>query len=280
MKYGRTPCFPRTSNELTMFYPVVTFPNVGFPNYNVVSPFGNYPSSYAMNTYNQQHVPVESDLFVNFETAQKSFELARKKASAFKRDCFSLYVIEHQNDNAQNETYRHIATSYNSNDLKQFADQNDEYGLYFIAEEVIAADGSRYAKDGKHICGKDYIPQDGVVYHSSAGVLFDMAEFEPAEVVDMFEDETSFEKQLDSPYVDDELTLSYFSDDSEITKTLSDISHIFVIDEEEDDRDFAEMAKRRNALYNIRQNTMDAYLNVRLNKFFSKGFHKGNLGSL
>ena len=52
------------------------------------------------------------------------------------------------------------------------------------------------------------------------------------------------------------------------------------VDEEEDDRDFAEMAKKIKPFINLRQTTSDAYNNVRLNKFFSKGFSKGTVGSL
>ena len=216
----------------------------------------------------------------DFETAQKYFEEARKKASTFRRDCYSLYAIEHQNDKNQNETYRHICTSYSQDNLKQFADNQDS-GLFFIASEVVAADGSRYTQNGDTIYDKiNYIPQDGFVYHSSAGVLFDVSDFEACD----FKNEELYDEEFinvnKSEY--DDLSLSFFSEDSENTKTLSELNSIFGIDEiemNEDDRDFGEMAKNRNCLIDIRNNTMDAYQTVKLSEFFGKGF-KGKLGCL
>lgn len=255
-----------------MFYPVMTLPvmsNYGF-NQSYIRPFGSFP---IVNNYNYNNTE-ETDLYINFETAQKSFENARKKASSFKRDCFSLYVIEHQNDKAQNETYCHIATAYNTTDLKQIADQ-DKCGLYFIASEVIAADGSRYTQQDKLIIDKNYVPQDGFVYHSSAGVLFDMSDFEPSDSPVIVEcDDVQFEKELENGDKVDDLSLSFFSQYSEEdSKTLTDISMLF---EEEDKRDWSQMAKNRNSLTAIRNNTIDAYQNVRLNEFFNKGFSNKN----
>jgi hypothetical protein len=247
-------------------FPVVKGTNgsLELPPYTYGGLRGALPPVNDYNNYNNN--TQETDLYMNFETAQKSFENARKKASSFKRDCFSLYMIEHQNDKTQNETYRHIATAYNSKDLKQIADQ-DDCGLYFIAPEVIAADGSRYTQQDKLILEKNYIPQDGFVYHSSAGVLFDIDEFLPSEpslgIVSVFE------KELENGDNVDDLSLSFFSQDSEDSKTLNDLSILF---EEEDKRDWTQMAKNRNAQTNIRNNTIDAYQNVRLNEFFKKGF--------
>ena len=248
-----------------MSLPVFNPYGLNYSSQSYVRPFGNLPIVNNFG-YNTEHT---TDLYMNFETAQKSFENARKKASSFKRDCFSLYMIEHQNDKNQNETYRHIATAYNSTDLKQIADQ-DDCGLYFIAHEIIAADGSRYTQEDKLILDTNYTPQDGFVYHSSAGVLFDMSEFEPQDYHVIVDYETPvFEKALDNGDNVDDLSLSFFSEDSEDTKTLDNISFLF---EEEDKCDWVKMAKNRNALLDIRNNTIDAYQNVKLNEFFKKGF--------
>ena len=260
-----------------MFYPGITMPmmtSYGFNNNNnyqsYIRPFGSLP---IVNNYTEN----SDNMCVNFETAQKYFENARKKASSFKRDCFSLYVIEHQNDNTQNETYRHIAIAYNSIDLKQIANQ-DDCGLYFIAPEIICADGSRYTQDNKKILDKiNYIPQDGFVYHSSAGVLFDITDFEPQQTtfpvnpsLGAYGEFTPvFEERLENGDNVDDLSLSFFSQDSEDTKTLEDLSILF---EEEDKRDWVKMSMNRNALIEIRNNTIDAYQTVRLNEYFKKGF--------
>lgn len=233
---------------------------------------------------------------VDFESAQKMFEKARKKASTFRRDCYSLYAIEHQNDNSQNETYRHICTSYSQDNLKQFAD-NHESALFFISSEVVAADGSRYTIDGKTIYDKiNYIPQDGFVYHSSAGVLFDVSDFEAVEhevknTCDNNDDDNEFEHILNTKTIVsdeiDELSLSFFSEDSENTKTLADLTSL--CDETqnslglkgdfvpliEDKRDFAEMAKNRKSITELHNNTINAYQTVKLNEFFGKAFTRG-----
>lgn len=239
---------------------------------NLITPFGGFPvvNVFHPNINPIQNTPVDLPAF-DFDSAQKMFEDARKKAATFRRDCYSLYEIEHDDDKAQNETYRHICTSYSQDNLKQYADLQD-YGLFFIAKEVVAADGSRYTLDGRSIYNKaNYIPQDGFVYHASAGILFDVSEFEAVEDLNsakLVDESDDFEVEDK-----DDLSLSFFSDDSSIAKTSSDLSCIFDgVCFNEDKKNWSEMAMKIKPLTEIRKNTIDAYQTVRLNKFFSNGF--------